>query len=228
MSDSRGLTVVVPAFNPGAGLRSALASIFAQERLTLDVIVVNDGSDEDFGELLGGFRSSVRCVEQPHRGPAAARNHGVELASEPIVGFLDADDAWPAGSLRRAFEAWERDRDASGVHGLTQLVVEDDTTRDDWVGVGSPWRSPQVGSILIRRDVARTIRFDETLDRGEDLDWFVRLRESGTAIASLNHVMLQYRIHGQNMTFGLSLDERNTFVVLKRALDRRRIRRRID
>jgi glycosyltransferase involved in cell wall biosynthesis len=220
--------VVVPAFNPGVRLRSALASIFAQEGLALEVIVVNDGSDQDFGQLLVGFRSSVRCVDQPHRGPAAARNRGVDLASEPIIGFLDADDAWPAGSLRRAFEAWERAQDASGVHGLTQLVVEDDTTSGGWLSVGAPWRSPQVGSILIRRDVAKTIRFDETLDRGEDLDWFARLRESGSAVASLDHVLLQYRLHGQNMTFGLSPDERNTFVVLKRALDRRRVRRRLD
>ncbi|HVR20131.1 MAG TPA: glycosyltransferase, partial [Polyangiaceae bacterium] len=165
---------------------------------------------------------------QPHRGPAAARNLGVELASEPIVGFLDADDTWAEGSLARALDAWEGRAESSGVHGLTQLVVEDDATTAASQSVGLPWRSPQVGSIVIRSDVAKMIRFDETLARGEDLDWFVRLRESGRELTFLDEVLLQYRIHGQNMTLGMNPDERNTFLVLKRALDRRRGHERID
>jgi hypothetical protein len=108
------------------------------------------------------------------------------------------------------------------------LVVEDDAMSAASRSVGFPWRSPQVGSIVIRSDVAKTIRFDETLARGEDLDWFVRLRESGTSITLLDDVLLQYRIHGKNMTYGMSPDERNTFLVLKRALDRRRGHQRTD
>lgn len=224
MTSPRAMTVVVPAFNPGARLRSALASIFAQGSLDLEVIVVNDGSDEDLGELLGEFRSRVLCVDQPRRGPAAARNRGVELASRPIVGFLDADDAWTEGSLRRVFETWQREPESSAVHGLTRLTVEDTAQSGTRRTVESPWRSPQVGSIVIRRDTARAIRFDETLARGEDLDWFARLRESSVRITLLDEVVLEYQIHGRNTTFGLGPDERNTFVVLKRALDRRRAR----
>lgn len=143
----------------------------------MEVIVVNDGSDQDVRELLGDFRSHVRCVDQPHLGPAAARNRGVDLASHSIIGFLDADDTWTDGSVRCAFETWEQKPESSAVHGLTRLVVEDEAKNGTSRSVGSPWRSPQVGSILLSRHVAQQLRFDEMLTRGEDLDWVVRLRE---------------------------------------------------
>jgi len=104
------------------------------------------------------------------------------------------------------------------------MIERDDERGRTWRAFGVPWRSPQLGSIVVRREVAQRIRFDVTLRQGEDFDWFVRLREAGTRIATLDEVMLLYRIHGRNLTLGCGPAERNTFLVLKRALDRRRLR----
>jgi hypothetical protein len=58
----------------------------------------------------------------------------------------------------------------------------------------------------------------------EDVDWFMRARESGAAIVTIDAVTLFYRQHDQNMTRGKSTSELNVLKALKKSLDRRRER----
>lgn len=222
MTDRPHVSVVVPAFNPGVRLTAALESIFSQGSAPTQVIVVNDGSTQDVEQVLEPFRPRLSYVVQTNRGPAAARNTGVELARGRYVAFLDADDLWPPNALGCVLEYLCAQPQLAGAHGLTQLMTADDTADETWHPVGTPWRSPQLGSVLVRREVARQFQFDETLARGEDFDWFVRVRDAGVRLGALEHVVLHYRIHGGNMTLGLDPEARNTFRILKRALDRRR------
>jgi GT2 family glycosyltransferase len=64
--------------------------------------------------------------------------------------------------------------------------------------------------------------FDETMRYSEDVDWFMRAREGGAAIVTIDAVTLLYRQHDQNMTRGKSTSELNVLKALKRSLDRRR------
>ena len=76
---------------------------------------------------------------------------------------------------------------------------------------------------MLRSNVFRRMGgLDESLSEGEDFDFFVRLRERGVRLAESEHLMLYYRIHGGNLTFGKNGADRNTLMILKRALDRRR------
>jgi GT2 family glycosyltransferase len=64
--------------------------------------------------------------------------------------------------------------------------------------------------------------FDETMRYSEDVDWFMRAREGGVSIMTIDAVTLFYRQHEQNMTRGKSAAELNVLKALKRSLDRRR------
>lgn len=87
-------SVVIPTFNRAKLLESALESVFAQEFGDFEVIVVDDGSTDETPELMHAIGEKVRYVRQENRGPGAARNSGIRVASGRYIAFLDSDDAW--------------------------------------------------------------------------------------------------------------------------------------
>ncbi len=89
-------SVVVPLYNDAATIQACLGSLLAQTIASrLEIIVVNDGSRDDGAALARGL--PVKVLDQPNRGPAAARNAGARAARGPVVLFLDADCVAPAG-----------------------------------------------------------------------------------------------------------------------------------
>jgi glycosyltransferase involved in cell wall biosynthesis len=99
------VSVVIPFFNGAATIGRTLASVLAQrfdrgpgtgslDPNPVEIIVVNDGSTDATAEILRTFGARIRVIDQPNRGPAAARNAGAAVAHGDYLAFLDADDAW--------------------------------------------------------------------------------------------------------------------------------------
>lgn len=85
------VSVIVPAYNSAATIGACLQALASQSLpgRSYEVIVVDDGSSDMTREIA--IRFDVRFIEQPHKGPAAARNRGVMEAHGEIVLFTDAD-----------------------------------------------------------------------------------------------------------------------------------------
>ncbi len=82
-------TVVIPAYNAAATLPACLGALRSQTLPADEIIVVDDGSIDDTAEVARRMGAAVS--RQEHRGPAAARNVGIQLARGDIVLFTDAD-----------------------------------------------------------------------------------------------------------------------------------------
>ncbi len=85
------ISVVVPAYNAAPTIGACLEGLLAQSvpRHRYEVIVVDDGSDDQTKQVVRGY--DVHLIDQPHQGPARARNRGVAEARGEIVLFTDAD-----------------------------------------------------------------------------------------------------------------------------------------
>jgi glycosyltransferase involved in cell wall biosynthesis len=110
------VSVVIPVFNAAPLIGSALRSVFAQTFRNLEVIVVDDGSDdrEQLVAALAEFAERIQYIRQPNGGPARARNTGVAHAAGELVAFLDADDEWLPEKLARQV-AYFRDYPETGL-----------------------------------------------------------------------------------------------------------------
>ncbi len=98
------VSVIIPTYNRREYVREAIASVVAQTYQDFELIVVDDGSDDDTATIVADFSSvcpSMRYVRQANQGVSSARNTGVALSSGPYLAFLDSDDVWQPPKLER-------------------------------------------------------------------------------------------------------------------------------
>lgn len=141
------VSVVIPTYNRAHLVPNAVRSVLAATRDGDEVIVIDDGSTDDTERALEPWRDRIRYVRVANGGAGAARNHGIRLATSPLVAFLDSDDEWLADKLelQRALMAVRPDilycfsdfsmRDAAGIEHHRYLR--------QWPGV-----STNVGELL--------------------------------------------------------------------------------
>jgi glycosyltransferase involved in cell wall biosynthesis len=106
-----GFSIIIPTYNRAAFLERALDSVLCQIRPADEVIVVDDGSDDDTPRILAKLGDRITVIHAAHGGAGRARNLGLERARKPLVAFLDSDDEWLPGKLdvQRAFMAHRPD-----------------------------------------------------------------------------------------------------------------------
>lgn len=222
--DSPLVSVIIPSYNGGRYLTEAIESILAQEYRPIEVIVVNDGSADNTETIAGRYGDRIIYTRQENRGPAAARNRGLQMSHGKVIGFLDADDLWSRNKLSRQLSLLA-DVSVEIVLGLSQpmkLRMEADgrSTFENWYG---PYCALLFGAAVFRRSVFDKVGLlDETLHHGEDTDWFMRARERGVSMTITEEVSLFYRHHESNMTLDSVARKRFFILALKKSLDRRR------
>lgn len=119
------VSVVIPTYNRGKKLSKTLESLIAQSypKDGYEVIVVDDGSTDNTGEVVKEFRrkfKKFRYFKQENRGPAAARNIGIKNSRGEIIAFTDDDCIVPRDWLDRLVATYERFPDVVGVGGYIE------------------------------------------------------------------------------------------------------------
>jgi glycosyltransferase involved in cell wall biosynthesis len=215
------VSVIIPAFNDARYIAQAIESVLAQSHAEIDLIVVDDGSTDDTGNIARGYGTAVRLLRQENSGVAAARNRGVAAARGDYVAFLDADDYWHPLKI----EAQLRHLMSCGQ--CVAVYCNKVEIRAESAGT---WPSPKWGdtdaealctdpeasgwlyrallfdsiihttTIMVpRRMLDRIGTIDESLRKGEDLDYWLRLSRLGP-IHKLEAVLSAYRIHDASLT----------------------------
>lgn len=89
------LSVIIPVYNAGENLRKCLDSILIQENVNIEVILINDGSIDNSGEICDFYAENYKNIDVYHisnRGVSEARNLGIKMAKGKYLTFVDADD----------------------------------------------------------------------------------------------------------------------------------------
>lgn len=232
------VSVVIPTYNAAAYLSEAIESVLAQTYPAAEVIVIDDGSEDEAPKLAAAYAGRITYVRQERGGPSSARNAGILAARGEWVAFLDADDIWMPNFLKELLRA--------GTACAADLVFCDHQhllhglsggpTLQERLGIKSRLRilAPHrillnpfellldVGSyfatsaVLVRRGALLEVGlFDESLTSCEDLDLWLRLAAT-YRFCPVREVLMHRRIHGQNM----SSDRRRMITTWAEVLDR--------
>ncbi len=103
---SPAVSIIIPAYKQAAYISACLDSIIAQDYPgKLDIIVVDDGSDDDGADIAQAHHAAPRVIRQANTGVSGARNTGFAHATADWIAYLDADDKWLPGKLARQMSA---------------------------------------------------------------------------------------------------------------------------
>ena len=102
------VSVIIPTYNASQYLAEAIDSVLAQTAPADEIIVVNDGSQDDTATVVRDYGNRIQYIEQINSGPSVARNSGIAIARGEWVAFLDSDDVWLSDKLATQWRAVEQ------------------------------------------------------------------------------------------------------------------------
>jgi glycosyltransferase involved in cell wall biosynthesis len=104
------ISVVIPVYNVKKYLAETIESVLIQDIERMEVIAINDGSNDGSAVLLDDYaknESRVKVIHQENRGLSAVRNLGLKLAKGKYIYFLDSDDILLPGTLHKVIDRLE-------------------------------------------------------------------------------------------------------------------------
>ncbi|MCX6033071.1 MAG: glycosyltransferase family A protein [Chloroflexi bacterium] len=202
-SSQAPITVIIPVHNGERYLGEAIQSVLAQTLPPTGILIVDDGSTDDSAQIARAFGPPVRCLRQPNRGPAAARNLGVSQATGDLLAFLDADDLWTTDKLARQMQMLQADPACEAVLGRVGNFISpelDDAERRLLSKSATQTGSFHIGALLIRRTAfLRVGWFDTRWRQGEFIEWWARAARLNLSFTVLPELVLRRRLHTGNL-----------------------------
>jgi glycosyltransferase involved in cell wall biosynthesis len=227
------ISCIVPVFNGELYLGEALESILNQTYRPLEVIVVDDGSTDGTAAVAASYGDRVRYFRQNNGGAPTARNLGLSVATGEFVAFLDSDDLWHPGKLKRQMASFEArpELDLCVTHlqrfWIPQLEKEQKRFQDHRFAEVLPGYVTQ--TLLARRTLFDSVgHFDTSRRVGDPMDWFLRAAERGAVMELLPDLLVYQRMHENNLSVELGTRrmtpsmQNSILHVVKASLDRRR------
>jgi glycosyltransferase involved in cell wall biosynthesis len=220
------ITVVIPVYNGASYLAECVESVLAQTQPAADIIMIDDGSDDDTARIAATLDAPLRYKRQTHGGASSARNAGANLVRTEFMAFLDCDDLWLPTKLEMQLAALLQCEGSAmvGCHveqfvGTELAPIEAAKLRFEANPI--PGWSPST-LFLRTRDFERAGLFDEAIEIGEFAEWFARARDIGINPIMLPDVLCRRRLHRDNLGRRRN-DKRSHYArALKKVIDRRR------
>jgi glycosyltransferase involved in cell wall biosynthesis len=204
-------SVIVPAYNVERWIGEAIDSALRQSESRFELIVVDDGSTDGTAEVVrrrAATDSRIRLVSTANDGSAAARNAGLEVATAPLVSFLDGDDRWHPQLLHHLLTALDAAPPHTGaVFAHSRVMLASGRT------VAPLWQPagicdidrllvencpPHGGScLLIRRSCFDEVGgFDTELPSATDFEMWLRIaaHTSTPAFLGVRRWLVDYRV----------------------------------
>ena len=180
------VSVIIPTFNRAMKTARAVASVLYQTFTDYEIIVVDDGSQDNTEAVMRQFEGRIRYVVIPsNQGVSVARNRGIRESQAPWIAFLDSDDYWlprklavqtaffeerPKAVICQTQEIWIRNGRYANPKKRHQKPSGDIFEPSLRLCLVSP------SAVMMRRSLVEEVGlFDEALPVCEDYDLWLRI-----------------------------------------------------
>lgn len=209
---SPAITVLLPVYNGAADVEQAVRTILSQTYADFELLIINDGSKDNSGEILDRLEDPrIRVIHQENRGLAATLNRGLELANGQYIARQDQDDLSHPERLEKQFAYMEAHAECGLLGTAAEIWVENTPT--DRVHVHPSdhatlsfdliFNNPFVhSSVMLRKDIVLEIggySTDPLRQPPEDYELWSRMARR-CSVANLTDRLLIYREMPQSMS----------------------------
>lgn len=199
------VSVVMPAYKCAGFIALAIDSVLIQE-VPLEILVINDCSPDNLDAVMEKYKNmpQIHYVKnETNMGVAATRNKGVALAKGKYVAFLDSDDYWGPGKLKKQIEMIERTKTVlcctarelltpQGILTGRMIPVKTELTYKELLKSNSI----NCSSVLIHTSVIKEFPMDHEDSHEDYITWLKILRKYKKA-CGINEPLLKYRLSNQ-------------------------------
>jgi len=208
------VSVVMAAYNVAPYIGDAIESVLNQTHGDLELLVVDDGATDGTAAIAEAYAARdprVRVLTQANRGLSAARNHGLRIATGPVIAILDSDDMWEASYLEAQVRILDAHPEVDIVTGNAWLLGgrlsgsparawPDQRPAPTLAGMIADETAVFIMSIFRRRVYDSIGAFDETLRTNEDYDFWLRAACHGFVFSRNDTPLGHYRIRGDSLS----------------------------
>jgi glycosyltransferase involved in cell wall biosynthesis len=209
---STQVSIIIPMRNAEDYVAQALNSILSETQVSLEVVVVDDGSTDGSRRVVESVADSrVRVVSGTQQGISAALNVGLRHAAGEVIMRCDADDLYPASRIRAQMQ-WLADHPAYGAvcgqfdtidslgRSVSRLLRSHATFADINSELSDGITRTHLCTFAIRREFTERLGgFRTYFETAEDIDFSLRLGNI-CRVAYLPEVFYFYRLHDSSIT----------------------------
>lgn len=194
------VSIIIPCYNYGRYLAEAIQSAIEQTYSNIEILVVDDGSNDNTLEVANAFEDKIAYIYKVNGGLSSARNAGLKSINGEYVIFLDADDILDPNYVKKTLsEFLKSDREKLGFV-FTQMKLfgrENKVTKYPQFDFDSFILANYAhASAMMRSDLLAHYHYDENLKTGwEDWDMYLQLIENGYNGVLVDEPLLYYRKH---------------------------------
>lgn len=202
------ISVITPSYNQGRFLEQTIYSVINQDYPYLEYIIIDGGSTDETLDILKKYNDVLVWSSERDRGQVHAINKGLALASGDIIGFLNSDDKYELGALRKVGEYFSTHPDCGWLCGKCRIIDLDGWEIRRWITVyKNLWMSLKSPIVLYmlnfisqpatfwRKELIQlTGYFDETLNYAFDYQCWLKFSKVGKP-AFLNTYLADFRLY---------------------------------
>lgn len=199
------ISVIIPVYNHAHTLKKCIEGIFRQTYRPLEVIVVNDGSTDNFEEAVKeclaltekeciGEGSLLSVISQPNAGAPAARNRGFSESKGEYVIFWDADTMSDRSMLQKMYSALQNNPQASYAYSQFKFGWKTMKSQSFDANKLKQINYIDVTSLIRRKDF---VGFDEKIKRFQDWDLWLSMLEQGKTGVFVPEVLYKKIVGGR-------------------------------
>jgi glycosyltransferase involved in cell wall biosynthesis len=207
------VSVIIPTYNSVSYIEQCLDSVLCQDYSKIEIIVIDDGSNDDTNLKLRAASDSIKIINISNSGAAVARNYGLMMARGEYVAFLDSDDYWSPqkiGLQVRKLKETSSDLCYCSVQEFYNNGDLGNLFKPKYFGnlknfyLLNPTVDPFLGGpggVIIRMEIlAKSGIFDPKVPApSEDWDFFRRVAEIAD-VTFVEDILLFKRVHDKNIS----------------------------
>lgn len=220
------VSVIIPVYNGEQYLAGAIESIHQQNYEPIEIIIVDDGSTDKTAQIAKDIKGNVKYNYQTNKGPAAARNKGIQLAQGEFLAFLDVDDLWTLDKLTTQVQYIMQHPEIQYTIARIKYFLEPgyappagfrkELLKGTHVG-------RLIGTLVSRKSIVEKVgMFNTTLSTAEDVDWFSRANDQQVTMALIPKVLMHKRVHCSNISQNVDENNRNLLKTLRKSVHRKK------
>lgn len=204
------VSVIIPCYNQYNYLQESIDSVLASTYENIEIIVVNDGSDEFSDELKKFTAPKTIIINQNNQGLSSARNSGIKIAKGKYILPLDADDKIHPNYIEKAVNILEKQPQIGIVYCKAEFFGEKrgEWKIDEYKFPDILWTNSIFCSALYKKaDWEKVGGYKKEMNKGfEDWEFWISLIENGAEVFRIPEILFYYRQNSNNMSSSMSVN----------------------